>query len=72
MTYTNCSTISGGAELRLARERAGVTRAELAGRAGVSLSQLAAIEAGAVPRRSAVLDRALRELANADEKEGAP
>jgi transcriptional regulator with XRE-family HTH domain len=46
-----------GAELRAARERAGLTRAQLAARAGCSMSMLGDIEAGAVPRRSAVLGR---------------
>jgi transcriptional regulator with XRE-family HTH domain len=49
--------------LRQAREKAGVTRARLAGLAHCSYSQISNIEAGAVPNRSAVLERALAALA---------
>ena len=54
-----------GQTLRAAREHIGLTRAQLAGLAGCSVSSLGFIEQGAVPERSAVLDRAwavIREL----------
>jgi transcriptional regulator with XRE-family HTH domain len=50
-------------ELRAERESAGLTRTKLAGLIGCSPTSLANIEGGAVPRRSAVLDRALAVLA---------
>jgi predicted transcriptional regulator len=55
MTATTITT--SGCELRTARERAGITRAELARLAGCSLTFLANVEQGAVPRRSPTLDR---------------
>jgi transcriptional regulator with XRE-family HTH domain len=54
---TTTITIQRGSELRAARERAGLTRAELAQLAGCSLAHLANVEQGAVPRRSPTLDR---------------
>jgi transcriptional regulator with XRE-family HTH domain len=60
---TAATDITAGHELRRARESAGITRARLAGLAGCSLSQLAAIETGAVPKRSVVLDRVREVLA---------
>lgn len=62
------ATDDRGARLRAERERLNVPRAKLAAKARCSLAQLGAIEAGAVPRKSAVLARAqdaLRELAEA-------
>ena len=56
------NTTSVGRELRAAREAAGLTRAQLAGMAECSLSSLDAIEQGAVPKRSAVLERAFAVL----------
>ncbi len=44
-------------ELRELRLRVGMTQAQLASRAECSLSMIAVIEAGAVPRRSAVVGR---------------
>lgn len=44
-------------ELRAQRRQAGLTQAQLAGLAGCSLSMLAAIEGGAVPRVSPTLER---------------
>lgn len=44
-------------ELRELRARAGMTRAQVAALAGCSLSALGNLEAGAIPRRSAVLER---------------
>jgi transcriptional regulator with XRE-family HTH domain len=58
LTTTQRTTIPAAAsELRTARERVGLTRAQLAGLAGCSLSTITNIEHGAVPRRSAILDR---------------
>lgn len=57
-----------GEELRGIRERLGLSRAALAARCGHSPAWIAALEAGVVPRRSAVRDgmlRALREAADA-------
>lgn len=54
-----------GQELREARERLGISRTSLAGRAGVGLGSLCNIECGAVPKRSRVLEKAwavLREI----------
>jgi transcriptional regulator with XRE-family HTH domain len=56
MTATTITT-TPGSDLRATRERAGITRAELARRAGCSLTFLANVEQGAVPRRSPTLDR---------------
>jgi hypothetical protein len=47
-----------GRELRAAREHVGLTRAQLADMAHFAISSLGFIEQGAVPERSAVLDRA--------------
>jgi transcriptional regulator with XRE-family HTH domain len=44
--------------LRAARKAVGLTRAQLAGLTGCSISSLGLIEQGAVPKRSAVLERA--------------
>lgn len=58
----------------MARESAGLTRAQLAGLAGCSLSSLAAIEQGAVPKRSRVLAAAwdaLRALPTSTSEEPA-
>ena len=52
-----------GRDLRAARERLGITRAQLAGLAGCSLASLCAIEQGACPRRSRVLGQAWAALA---------
>jgi transcriptional regulator with XRE-family HTH domain len=56
-------TTTTGHDLRAARVRAGLTRAQLASLIGCSYSQLGNIEAGAVPRRSGVLDRAWTVIA---------
>lgn len=61
MPTTN--TTSGGQDLRAARERVGLTRAQLAGLCGCSLGSLANIEQGAVPRHSRVLEAALAAIA---------
>jgi transcriptional regulator with XRE-family HTH domain len=45
------------------REQSGLTRAQLACIADCSLAHLSNLEAGAVPRSSAVLDRVLVVLA---------
>jgi transcriptional regulator with XRE-family HTH domain len=65
---TATTTGSGGQSLRAARESAGITRAQLAGLAGCSLASLAAIEQGATPRRSLVLDRAWAALNAVNER----
>lgn len=49
------TTSNAGRDLRRARARAGLSRAQLAALAGYSLAALANIEQGAVPRRSRVL-----------------
>jgi transcriptional regulator with XRE-family HTH domain len=67
-TTADVATASGriGREVREARSRVGLTRAQLAGLAGCSLSTLGAIEAGAVPRRSPTLERVRAVLAQVD------
>jgi transcriptional regulator with XRE-family HTH domain len=55
---TTTNTACAGLNLRRGRERAGLTRAQLAQLAGCSLASLANIEQGAVPKRSEVLERA--------------
>lgn len=60
---TNTTISAPGHDLRTAREGAGLTRAELAALADCSLASLGNIEAGAVPKRSAVLDAAWAALA---------
>lgn len=71
MTTDDDDTAGGmGANLREAREHAGLTRARLAGLAGCSISTLAAIEQGAVPKRSGVLLR-VAEILAAHEADGA-
>jgi DNA-binding XRE family transcriptional regulator len=57
------------AALREARERAGVTRAQLAQLAGCSLTFLANVEQGAVPRRSPTLDRVREALEKASHRD---
>jgi predicted transcriptional regulator len=52
-------------ELRAARERAGLTRAQAAHRGECSLSTIANAEDGAMPRRSAALARVWAALAEA-------
>jgi transcriptional regulator with XRE-family HTH domain len=59
---TTTSTAGAGLNLRRDREQAGLTRAQLAHLAGCSLASLANIEQGAVPKRSEVLERALRVI----------
>lgn len=56
-------TIAGSADdVRTRREHLDVTRAQLAVRARTSMTYLAAIEAGCIPARSAVLPRVLAAL----------
>lgn len=55
-------------ELRAARERIGLTRAQVARLADCSLAQLGNLEAGAIPHRSAVLERVYAVLADRDER----
>ena len=59
---TNTDTSVIGANLREARERAGLTRAQLAALAGCSLASLGNIEQGAVSRESRVLAAALEAI----------
>jgi len=63
----NTTTTSGGGrtrrDLRAERERAGLTRADLAARVDCSLAMLGNLEAGAIPKRSAVLERVYAVLA---------
>lgn len=56
------TTNNAGRDLRAARERAGLSRTQLASLAGCSLAALANIEQGAVPRRSRVLTQALAAI----------
>jgi predicted transcriptional regulator len=49
-------------DLRAARHQVGITRAQLARLAGVSISALGDIEAGYAPRRSRVLAKAWEVL----------
>jgi transcriptional regulator with XRE-family HTH domain len=60
---TSARTYATSAELRAARQRVGMSRARLAGLVGCSPTSLANFEAGAIPKRSAVLERALAVLA---------
>jgi transcriptional regulator with XRE-family HTH domain len=52
------TTTEPGHDLRAARKRAGLTRAELAILAGCSMASLGNIEAGVIPKRSAVRESA--------------
>jgi transcriptional regulator with XRE-family HTH domain len=63
-TMQHTTIPAASSELRAARERAGLTRAQLAGLAGCSLSTITNIEHGAVPRRSPILDRLWSVLAD--------
>lgn len=67
-TNSNTSSVEKASELRARRERAGLTRTRLAGLVGCSPTSLANIEDGAVPKRSAVLERALALLAERDQE----
>jgi transcriptional regulator with XRE-family HTH domain len=59
---TASNTRQDGDVLRATRKALGMTRAQLAAAAECSIASLGFIEAGAVPRRSQVLDRAWRVL----------
>ena len=65
-TTTPIDIASAGFALRAARERAGLTRVQLAVLADCSLTALASIEQGLVPRRSRILPRAWAALLQAD------
>lgn len=56
-----------GEELRNARLAAGLTQAQLAVRADCSLGSLGNMEAGVIPRRSAVLERVVVVLSSTNE-----
>jgi DNA-binding XRE family transcriptional regulator len=72
MTNSNANDKAhGGQNLRAARERLGVTRAELAGLAGCATSSLGFIEQGAVPKRSEVLARAWAVIEQLDAEQAA-
>jgi transcriptional regulator with XRE-family HTH domain len=66
------TTGTDGRRLREARERAGLTRAELAALINCSLAHLANIEQGAVPKRSRVVQAARTALANLRENDDDP
>jgi transcriptional regulator with XRE-family HTH domain len=68
---SNTPSRQEASDLRARREGAGLTRTRLAGLVGCSPTSLANIEDGAIPRRSAVLERALAVLA-CREREAAP
>jgi transcriptional regulator with XRE-family HTH domain len=72
LTFMAATTTTAGGHLRRARERAGLTRVELAALAGCSLSQLANLEQGAAPKRSRVLTAALAALARISENDDDP
>lgn len=59
---SNANTKMGEA-LTHARKRVGLTRTRLAALVGCSTTSLANIEDGAIPKRSAVLERALAVIA---------
>ncbi|MGI8623714.1 MAG: helix-turn-helix domain-containing protein [Solirubrobacteraceae bacterium] len=62
-TATTSTDSPGGFDVRSARQAVGLTRAQLAVRADCSLASLGNIEAGVIPRRSAVLERVAAVLA---------
>jgi transcriptional regulator with XRE-family HTH domain len=62
MPTTAADRSAAGEALRAARESAGVTRSKLATLADVSVSTLALIETGCVPRRSVALTKAWTAL----------
>lgn len=59
---TTTTSPSVGLDLRARRERLGLTRYQLAAQVGCSLTTVANIEAGIVPRSSSVLPRILAAL----------
>lgn len=61
---TTTTTTEPGLTLREERERAGLTRAQLAALTGCSLAALGNIEQGAVPKRSRVLEAAFEAIAD--------
>lgn len=61
----NRNTPQAGYDLRAAREAAGISRARLAALADCSPAMIEIIEAGAVPKRSAVLARCRLALQDA-------
>ncbi len=60
------ATTTNPQELRRRRERIGLTRHQLAARAGCSLTAVANIEYGLIPRRGKVLGRILTALTTAE------
>jgi len=70
-TYSTTNARQTASDLRTRREQVGLTRARLAGLAGCSPTTLANIEDGAIPKRSAALERALVVIADR-EQETAP
>jgi transcriptional regulator with XRE-family HTH domain len=65
------TTSARGRCLRRARERAGLTRAQLASLIGCSLAQLANIEQGAVPKHSRVLEAAFDTIKSLEDDDPA-
>jgi transcriptional regulator with XRE-family HTH domain len=65
---TTSTTTSPSGDIREQREQAGISRAQLAALVGCSLSQLANIEQGAVPKRSRVLQLAWATLARLNDE----
>jgi transcriptional regulator with XRE-family HTH domain len=61
---------TAGDDLRASRLRLGITRAQLAGLADCSYATLSQIEQGAIPRKSAVLQRAQQALATLAAEQG--
>jgi transcriptional regulator with XRE-family HTH domain len=66
------ATIKTVRRLREAREATGLTRARLASLAGCSIASLANIEQGAVPKRSAVLERAWAVIESINDNDAPP
>lgn len=67
-TTTSIDTAGDVQELRARREAAGLTRLELARRAGISLTWLQTIEGGVVPRRSQAVACVLAALHEAEDR----
>jgi len=62
------SPASAGSDLRSKRLEAGLTQAELAGKAGCSLTFLANCESGYIPKKSPTYARILEALEGAEQK----
>jgi transcriptional regulator with XRE-family HTH domain len=64
-SLTDRSSVTGQ-DLRVARERAGLSRARLAGLAGCSPASVQNLEAGYAPKRSQVMERVQAALAEVE------